>query len=353
VSLVSSHVQAADDQVMSPFDLIGIEISPAGRLPMSLDEDGKQALFDRFDNRIPIDITGFPLSSTQTVDLKLGIRSVRPARATDTIMRADGSVDQITAESTVRFEGMVLGQPGSYVRLSIERNGTFEGFIDSVTIAGQRRRVWFFESGQVASSHRGSSGVPNSAGSITSGSVRPRPAEVRSSFGASGGVITYKTQIILELTKSYREMFHSTAEAIAHAERAVAYVNEINMRDFRSQVEVTELRVWETEEPFFGSVGVGNTNSLTGYWRGPNCDYPGLPACSSIPRHAVVALFRRYTGAIDVEESSLSCEHYATVSMEGILPVGLDGRLGHTDADDADLVVLAHELAHAHGAGLV
>ncbi len=148
----------------------------------------------------------------------------------------------------------------------------------------------------------------------------------------------YRLRIAVETDFEYRQLFESTDEAAAYAVLCYGLIGDIFLRDAGVRVEMTYLRLWETEDDLFNVEDP--LSEFRQYWN-QNMD--------DVPRN----LAQFFSGRRDMPYGGVAwlsaiCRSYGYSVMGYAL--GFTGDISRPDVFNYDVHVAAHEIGHNCGA---
>lgn len=148
----------------------------------------------------------------------------------------------------------------------------------------------------------------------------------------------YRLRIAVETDWEYRQLFESTDEAAAYAVLCYGLIADIYMRDAGTRLEMTYLRLWETEDDLFNIEDP--LSEFRQYWN-QNMD--------DVPRN----LAQFFSGRRDMPYGGVAwlsaiCRGYGYSVMGYAL--GFTGDITRPDVFNYDVHVAAHEIGHNCGA---
>lgn len=297
-----------------------------------------------FDRREVVRLDGFSLPGDE-VDLLLRPISCLPAEARATVVHAGG--ESRLLPSIAMFSGHALGRVSS-VFLAVSST-LVQGYlsIDGV--------LYFVSSGGssagTARVAKATAFPPEEVPPAWCDLVDPRPvAGARDVPGSAGAAPRAAAQVriadlFVECDHVYRSLFHSDQEAIDYAALLFTATSEIYRRDVGAVLQIPNgyLRLWTVIPPWGVISTFNDITAVQSYWTSP-----GNPLRNT-PRAAVHVLTNPVFGGVAWNIGGIcdNSEGYEVSSVFGSFP----HPILHTDANNWDLLVVAHECGHSFGSG--
>ena len=307
-------------------------------------------------------ITAFPLDAATRVDLDLYRFEILSDDARVIVHTAAGAIE-VPPPDLVLLRGTVVGWPGSRVFLALTPRGT-NGYIridgDQYILAGARPGdprptvITHLEglpddAMGIAPFVCGTDALPRLANEIIDGAVA----------GAASGTCGFDVEIALETDWEFTDAFKGDTEASeAYALTLLGAVSEIFLtedpddNDVGSALTVSHLSLWECNEtsppceyPWTANTAHDQLDEFMEYWNVNMTDVPRSTAHFLSTRPFIDA------GGVAALPLGSLCDLESAYALSGHLngsfpePLVIEG-----DAQNWDLVVVAHELGHNFGA---
>ncbi|MEE2719927.1 MAG: M12 family metallo-peptidase [Planctomycetota bacterium] len=163
-------------------------------------------------------------------------------------------------------------------------------------------------------------------------------AALRGAGDSGPDTAIYRLRIAVETDWEYRQLFDSTEQAAAYIVLCYGLIGDIYLRDVGARLELTYVRLWETEDDLFNIEDP--LSEFRQYWNDNMED---------VPRN----LAQFFSGRRDMPYGGVAwlsavCERYGYSVMGYAL--GFTGDITRPDVFNYDVHVAAHEIGHNCGA---
>jgi len=326
-------------EIAAPFERL-TDSGPRGTVTLAFDAEDHALFLDAHRAGVPLRLSGLPLPGGREVELALRPVSAMEPGASAVVVDADGS-RRTLAPSVATFAGSVRA-PGSstagpaFLGISASQLHGYlvlDGETYFLSSGGQERgRATLAHPSQLGRMSKGFCALDTSSRS-------PLPSvELR-----GGGPSVHVADVFVEADKAYRDLFASDLDCIDYSVLLLGATSEIYRRDLGIELAIPDgyLRVWNVIAPWGEIFDFDGIYAVQAWWtsvENPDRD---------IARGTVHVLTTPVFGGVAWNIGGLcdNVEGYEVSSVFGSFPYPID----HTNDDNWDLLVVAHEYGHSFG----
>lgn len=330
--------QATRRELVRPFERLS-DGGARGVVELAWDAADVSAFRARASGEDGFQLRGFAVPGGREVDLDLRPVSAMAPGATAQIVNEDGSVSAL-APSVSCFSGWTPGGGEAFLAIGDE---TLQGYL---TLGGE---LYFLSSGGSArgratlahvSSIGGSSSALRQFCSLVGGGPRTQPLPTTELLA----VPTLKeADVWIECDRAFRQLFPSNQACLDYATLLITATSEVYRRDLGVRLLIPSgyIRVWNTTAPWGVITTFNDISSVRTWWvSAANPD-------RNRPRASVHVLTTPVFGGVAWNIGGIcdNSQGYEVSSVFGSFPYPID----HTNGNNWDLFVVAHEFGHSFG----
>jgi len=327
-------------ELVRPFERLS-DGGPRGVVELAWDGADVEAFRARASQRDGFQLRGLAVPGGREVDLDLRPVSALQPGALATIVNEDGSISEL-APSVSCFTGWTPGGGEAFLAISGE---TLQGYL---TLGGE---LYFLSNGGSATGRATLAHVSTVTGtdsalrqfcSLASGGPRAQTLPTTELLA----IPTLKeTDVWIECDRAFRQLFPSNQACLDYATLLMTATSEVFRRDLGVRIVIPSgyIRVWNTTAPWGVITTFGDISNVQSWWTSAaNPD-------RTRPRAAVHVLTNPVFGGVAWNIGGIcdNSQGYEISSVFGSFPYPID----HTNGNNWDLFVVAHEFGHSYGCG--